>query len=333
MDLNFEDFRNWSPIRVYNNDGRFFVDWCFLGQERFTAPFHDDTIEKRLREPFNLLFRRQTPIEFLGELYEKNRGIAPTGFIFHVSRCGSTLVSQMLAALSKNIVISEASVIDKIIRADSFFPEISDEQKIVWLRWLFNALAQKRRAEEENFFIKFDSWSILDLPLIEKAFPETRWIFMYRNPVEVIVSNLRQPGMQMIPGAIQTIFPQMDLMEILQLSTEERFARTIGAFCAAALANANNPNGKFINYNQLPEAITTEILAHFGISFSENEIEKMRQSSRFHAKTPQTKFTPDGEEKRMEASEAVVYFADKFVNPLYERLEKLRLQASAKSAL
>ena len=207
MDLNIQDFRYWSPIRVYETGGRAFIDWCYLGKDRFTAPFHDDTIENRLREPFNLLFRRQTPIEFLGEIDQRERGIAPTGFIFHVSRCGSTLVSQMLAALSKNIVISEASIIDKIVRANHSFPNISIEQKAIWLRWLFNALARKRFDEEEHFFVKFDSWSVLDLPLIERAFPDTKWIFMYRNPVEVIVSNLREPGIQMIPGAIEAIFP------------------------------------------------------------------------------------------------------------------------------
>ncbi len=324
MDLNIEDFRHWSPIRVYETGGRLFVDWCFLGNDRFTAPFHDDQIDIRFSEPFNLLFRRQTPIELLGDIYECGRGIAPTGFIFHVSRCGSTLVSQMFAALRKNIVISEASVSDKIIRADTLFPNVSIEQKITWLRWLFNALAQKRFTEEENFFVKFDSWSVLDLSLIEAAFPNTAWIFMYRDPVEVIVSNLRQPGMQMIPGAVEAIFPKMSLIEILQLSTEERFARTIGAFCEAALEKAGSPNGKFINYNQLPKIVTNEICRHFGVSFTDEEIEKMNRSSKFHAKTPQVEFKSDSAAKRKEASDAVVCSAEKYVNPFYERLEQTR---------
>lgn len=297
------------------------VDWIFLGKERFTAPFHNDTLEDRLREPFNQLFNRQTRIEFLGEIYEKSKGIKPNGFIFHVSRCGSTLVSQMLAALEKNIVVSEASPIDKIIRAN-----VSDEQKILWLRWIFGALAQKRFEREENFFVKFDSWSVLDLPLIEKAFPDVPWIFMYRNPVEVIVSNIRQPGAQMIPSAIETIFPDLNLYEILQFSIEERFARTIAAFCHAAVENADSKNARFINYSQLPEAVTGEICEHFSVSFSDEEIEKIKNSSKFSAKNPQQKFSPDSDEKRKEANEQVVSFAEKFVNPLYEKLEEIRLK-------
>lgn len=319
MDLNIENFRDWSPLRIYENGGGFFVDWIFIGRKRFTEPFFEDTMQILLREPFNLAFRHQTSIEFLGELYERSRGPQLKGFIFHVSRCGSTLVSQMLASLEKNIVISEASVIDKVVRANA-----SDDQKAKWLRWIVNALAQKRFEPEENVLVKFDSWSVLDLPLIESAFPDVPWIFMYRDPVEVIVSNLRQPGAQMIPAAIEKIFPNMNLFEILQFSTEERFARTIAAFCASALENKDSMLGKFINYDQLPDIVTSEICDHFGVTFTDQEIAKMRASSKFNAKTPKQEFIPDSEEKRKEANENVVRFAEQLVMPLYEELESTR---------
>jgi hypothetical protein len=91
-----EQFRDWMPIRVYSRDSSDLVDWCFMNDERFTHPFFTDTIRTRMREPFNLIFRHQTPIETLREIVGEDV-IAPTGFIFHMSRCGSTLVAQMLA--------------------------------------------------------------------------------------------------------------------------------------------------------------------------------------------------------------------------------------------
>lgn len=327
MDLNVENFNNWLPIRIFAENEQVFVEWLFIGETRFVEPFHDDTLNIILRNPFNQLFRQKTPIEFLGKLYEQKRGIEPNGFIFHVSRCGSTLVSQMFAALEKNIVISEASVIDKIIRADSYFPTVSEEQKITWLRWLFSALSQKRFPNEENFIVKFDSWSVLSLALIEKAFPDVPWIFMYRNPVEVIVSNLRQPGAQMIPGAIAEIFPNLNLFEILQFPIEERFARTIAAFSKTALENTASKNGKLINYNQLPKAVTDEIYRHFNLLFDEEEIALMHQKANFNAKSPQEKFNPDSAAKRTEANENAVKFADELVIPLYEKLENIRLKS------
>jgi hypothetical protein len=320
MDLKIEDFRDWTPARIFENESGFFVDWFYLGRQRLTEPFYDDTLELRLREPFNLLFQRRTPFAFLVELYEKSPGIAPNGFIFHISRCGSTLVSRMLAALEKNIVVSEASVTDKLIRAEN----LPDEKKAFMLRRLFSALAQKRFPAEENFFVKFDSWSVLDLPLIERAFPKTPWVFLYRDPVEVIVSNMREPGMQMIPAAIGKIFPGMDLYEILQFSTEERFARTIAAFCRTALEHSGG--GKFVNYTQLPEAVTDGIGRRFGLSLNSEEIEKMRAGAKFHAKRPQQEFSPDSDQKKKEASPEVVRTAEKHAAPLYERLEDLRLR-------
>lgn len=325
MDLTAENFKDWTPGRVFQNEnGALMVDWIFPGKERFTQPFHNDTLEICLRQPFNQLFSRQTPVEFLGEIYERSKGIKPTGFIFHISRCGSTLVSQMLAALEKNIVISEAAVIDKIIRTGN----VSDEEKVERLRWLFNAMAQKRFSAEENFFVKFDCWNVFDLPLIERAFPDVPWIFMYRNPIEVLVSQVRQPGVHMIPAAIEGIFPGMNLFEILQFSLEERFARSIAAFCEAGIKNADRPNWKFINYAQLPEAVTSEIFEHFNVNFSDEEIEKMKGAAKFNAKTPQQEFSPDSEEKRKEASENLVYFAEKYLTPLYEQLEEIRLKKS-----
>ena len=40
----------------------------------------------------------------------------PSGFIFHMSRCGSTVISQMLAALAEHVVVSEAGPIDALAR-------------------------------------------------------------------------------------------------------------------------------------------------------------------------------------------------------------------------
>jgi hypothetical protein len=323
MDLRPENFDRWTPIRLYGRDGRVFVDWCYLGEKRFTESFHDATIDLLLREPFNALFRQQTPIEFLGELAERRPGLAPRGFIFHVSRCGSTLVSQMLAALEKNIVVSEPAAPDKILRPDRSFPFLADEQKIIWLRWMLSALARRRFPAEENFFVKFDCWSAFDLALIERAFPGVPWVFIYRRPVEVIVSHLRQPGAQMIPGAIESIFPGLGLEEILRFSHEERFARTVAAFFRAGLAHAASPRGRFIDYDRLPAAVTGEIVDHFGLSFSAEELEKMEAATKFHAKNPRLEFAPDTEKKRKEASAEVVRAAADFVDPLYEEMKKL----------
>lgn len=318
-----ENFRDWMPVRLYWREQKIFVDWWHLGKRRFTAPFFDTTIETLPRKPFNLLFRHQLPVEFLGEIYEQNRGFAPNGFIFHMSRCGSTLVAQMLASTTRNIVISEPPAIDWILRLNRIHPAITDELRAILLKWLVSAYGRKRHAKERFYFIKFDSWSTLDLNFIRRVFPEVPWIFLYRNPIEVMVSQLRERGSQMIPGAVGQILPGLDFMESLQIPPEEYIARVLARFCESAIEEATGDNALLVNYNELPGAID-KIIEHFRVEYSPEEMESIKRKARFNAKTPSFSFTSDSEEKRSMASEAGMQMAEKWLNPLYERLEKLR---------
>src|SRR5947207_1604841 len=84
----------WIPARLIWPDGQPRVDWCYLGRETFCDPFFDQTIGECLRVPFNLLFSHRTPMEVLGQWHDMRPGLQPTGFIFHMSRCGSTLISR-----------------------------------------------------------------------------------------------------------------------------------------------------------------------------------------------------------------------------------------------
>src|SRR5687767_5784241 len=91
----------WVPFRLFSREGEPWADWVHLEDARFTDSFFEQTIQRCLQHPADVLFRHQTPLATLGDLYRQRRGLAPTGFIFHWSRCGSTLVSQMLASLEQ----------------------------------------------------------------------------------------------------------------------------------------------------------------------------------------------------------------------------------------
>ncbi len=198
--MSIADLTGWTPIRIFWSHGRPCVDWCRLNPEPFVEPFFEQTLGRAMRNPAQLLFRRQTPVDLLETLAEEAPGVAPTGFIFHMSRCGSTLVAQMLAALRDSIVISEAPVIDQTLGLHWRDPRIGCAQRIAWLRGVVHALGQRRHGDERRFFIKFDSWHVLELPLILEAFPDVPWIFLYRDPTEVLVSHTTERGSQMLPG-------------------------------------------------------------------------------------------------------------------------------------
>lgn len=311
---------HWVPARAYWASNQFMVDWCYMGAARFTRPFFDDDLTLRMRFRFSALFQHHTPIELLGELAEAQPGVRPAGFIFHTSRCGSTLASQMLAALPQNIVISEASPIDKVLRSGA-----GEADRIQWLRWIISALGRKRFTEEEHYFVKFDSWNVRDLSVVRKAFPDTPWVFMYRNPIEIIVSQMRQRGAHMIPGAIDLKLPGLSDDQIFQIPVEEYCARVLANSCEAALEFRDDPKALFINYYELPDAFFAKILPHFGVSYASEDIEKMREVSKYNAKNRANEFDPDSKRKRENASDAVRAAASQWVDHLYHELEAIRL--------
>lgn len=315
-------FADWMPIRVYRQGNQPAVDWCHLGKLRFTDPFFSGTVEQALRQPFNLLFRRQTPIEILCELETCAPGLPPTGFIFHMSRCGSTLAAQMLAALARNIVISEACPIDAILTACFRNPAMTDEQRILWLRGIISAFGRRRHQQEEHFFIKFDSWHTLDLALIQRAFPRVPWIFLYRDPVQVLVSHQNMPGGHMVPGVLGAGIENLPADVLGQMSLAEYGARVLARICNAAL-DYRNDYGLFVNYRQLPEAVWLLLESHFGVVPSEAEIMRMRRVAEFDAKTPGLPFASDWAKKKRQATELISAMSVKWLAPVYQRLEAL----------
>jgi predicted ribosomally synthesized peptide with nif11-like leader len=316
-------FAGWIPIRAYWRGNRPVVDWGHFGNLRFTDPFFADTVAKALRRPFNQLFRRQTSVETLCELEACDPGLPPTGFIFHMSRCGSTLTAQMLAALPQNIVIAEAAPIDSILSANLHSPLITDTQRILWLRAMVSALGRGRQNREKHFFIKFDSWHTLDLPLIQQVFPEVPWIFLYREPLEVMVSHQNMPGSQMVPGMLSSRFEKLPAGISSQMSLAEYSAGILEVICEAALRHRDD-RGLFINYQQLAEAVEPLLEGHFGVPLSDAEKKQMLRVTEFDAKTPCLPFVPDSEQKKRQASETIHALSTRFLTPVYERLEALR---------
>lgn len=326
MDLieSSEQLRGWMPIRINWHGDEPFIDWVCAGDARFTEPFFDHTIERLLKKPFNLAFRRLTCIDALRLCATELPNIKPTGFIFHMSRCGSTLVSRMLASLTQNVVISEASPLDWMIRANIRRPHITDEEHIDWIKWMVGVLAQKRAPQAQYFFVKFDAWHMLYFDLIERAFPNVPWIFLYRNPSEVLVSHEKQRGAGTIPGVIEHRIEGLSLEDAINFRSEEYPAFVLAEICRAALTQ-RNANSKFVNYTQLPDFVYEELLRHFALEYSSDDIAQMNDAARYNAKTPKVKFTGDTEDKRRTARGEIDAIAEKYFATIYEELEAMRL--------
>lgn len=318
------DLKGWVPVSARVEGDQLWADLCLLEDRRFIEPFFEDTITRCMYEPFHAVFRRRVDAEGLAGWLRSNPPLPVAGFIFHMSRCGSTLVSQLLAASAAHRVMSEAGPIDVALRGGT--PgSVDDATRVAWLRAMVGMLGQAGSLGAARLFVKFDSWHASLLPLIQRAFPSVPWILMIRDPVEVIVSHLRRPGAQMVPGMVGYTPPGVDPQSAWALPRAEYCARMLGALCEAAeaaLEGAHPGLARVVDYASLPEVLDPVVWPHFGLRPDAAWRAAMAEVSSRHAKEPSLPFEPDGAGKRAEADEAAREAALRWVGPVWQRLRE-----------
>jgi hypothetical protein len=280
----------WAPSHLsFKHERRPFLEWAWFGEQPFTEPSYEDEIAIALRKPFALLFRREMPLVAVEEM----EFIEPTGFIFHISHCDSTLISQMLATLPSTVVISESPMIDGVLQAWRKIPGLTRGERLQWLRWIIRAHGQPRTGRETRYFLKLDSWHIHDFPLIREAFPATPWIFVFCDPAEAIASQMHMPDRKAAPGIMDPQILGLTFLDF-QLPRAEWCARILEKICDSALSYGAEPQGLFVGHRQLPEALWTTIAPQFGLPLDASEVGRMRERAGFGAKTPGITFDPAG---------------------------------------
>lgn len=296
--------RNWFPVTLQGRE----IVWRHV-PSRFTASFFADTLHQQ--EPTQRYICR-TEFDRLTHL---EPALAPSAFIFHTSRCGSTLLTQLLTTLSCCIVMSEPPIIDAFLRLYQAEPEASGGS--AGLEQLILALGQQRSPEETHFFIKLDSWHIRFLPILRAAFPHTPCWFLYRDPEAILASHRRQRGPQMVPGMIEAL-----ATEVLEEGDLDGYcAKILAGFFEAALANVAHL--QLINYRQLPDILWQDLLPRQGLDCTSEQLERMRQRAGFHAKDQGIRFSADVPPI---SSHPIL---QQRVAPLYEQLEQCRNQVLA----
>lgn len=310
----------WLPISVEPARGGLAVDWAHFGDRGLTAPFFEQSIYVARRRPINRLLRYRTALAALAAQLPDDRSIAPDGFIFHMSRCGSTLVAQMLAATAEHIVISEAPPLDAAVRQAQAGCGMSMDERVRLLRAMVAALGRTGE-KAARYFVKLDSWHTLALPLFRRAFPETPWVFLYRDPVEVMVSQRRVQGLQMLPGMLDDV---LDLGDHPPMESDSYTARVLARVVGAVSEHHGLGGGLLVNYRDLPGAVESAILPHFGVAPDAEMRAAMADTATRDVKKPGLPFIPDTAHKQREAMDSLRTAAADHVGAVYHRLERLR---------
>jgi hypothetical protein len=245
-------------------------------------------------------------------------GLRPSGLVFHGSRCGSTLLAAVLRALDASLVLAEVPVLDEALSAAA-----PAARRGEWLRWLVAAHAQPDSGAR-RCFVKLDSWSVLELPVVRAAVPEGPWVFLYRRPEEVLRSHLRMRGRHMVPGELDPALVAPAGVDAGALPAAEYCARVLATIYDRAARHGDDDAGLYMSYDELVDRGAGRVLEHFGIVPTPAERARMAAVLRVDAKTPQLAFEPD----RRPPSTVLVAAAERWVAEPYARLETLRREAA-----
>ena len=326
----FSDLKGWLPVDAVVVDGRPGLWWMEMADVTLSEPFFQQTVERAKTDGTKRgeLF---TEFDVLLQFEKELDSVTPTGFIFHSSRCGSTLVANACRAITDSIVLSEANSIDKLIAR--FFTDATNSIKAslysVFLRGVVHALGQRRSGSEQHLVIKFACTSFAQLERITRIWPHVPWLFLYRDPIETIVSNVNDPPTWLtdddwrVLASITGTTPDA----VAAMSLTERCARSIGSFYSQAHALANNQS-LLLNYNQLSVPVISNVLKFFQVSPSAQELEAVARASGVYAKgiSGTRPFVADAEAKQKSASTLIREMSARWAEEPYRRLEQKREQ-------
>lgn len=237
----------------------------------------------------------------------------PAGFIFHMMRCGSTLIGRMLQATQRIHVISEPLAVQDLLAR----PEGTPEQRRLWLRRLVGLYPGR------PVVIKLSSGCTRYIREIQASFSDVPCIFVYREPSEILHSCMQGPPLGWRRATPRDFAPHLQPEEGEDFAC--RMARYLGSVCYFA---ACGESLKPWSYEGLAENVLSSLSSLFGLDLSAGELEQMRETARFYSKdeTGLSLFDAGAERERRPRSPVLDELAERFVLPELKAL--LRVKSS-----
>jgi hypothetical protein len=187
-------------------------------------------------------------------------------------------------------------------------------------RTILAALSQPR-GDDRDVVIKLDAWHAMALPKIT-ALADTPWLFVYRDPCDVLVSHAREPGRHTIPGMLPAAWFGSISHAHAAAALTDYAAHVIGAICSAVVPHASAAN--LVNYSELPDAIAARIAPLFGLAAADARSSELETALSRHAKRPYEPFADDRAAKRSAINDTLRDAAQHRIEPQYAALETIR---------
>ncbi|CAM9374267.1 unnamed protein product [Choristocarpus tenellus] len=316
QDLEAPPGKLWLPVSVGKSNGKrgegrrgrafdnILVAYCLMDMDAYHekpwAFAMGTSLQRRSGCNRNKDLTRTYRLNSLMDILEDHPSsfLDPTGFIYHQTRCGSTLTANMLAAVPTNIVHSETPPPVSVLNLCK--KSCSEEDRSIFLRTILRLMSPAQNGHSHSFF-KFQSSKYVKE--VEAAWPSVKWVYLFRDPLEVMASNLKgawrrqiEPKRTIVRGGPIRAQQNQKLEDMgynmagpclrglkdrgpignRSQTKEVSSPREVAHYCAKHLQSLNvlalhqiqggSPNGLVVEYSQLPEALIDYIYpVHFGM--------------------------------------------------------------------
>jgi len=264
----------------------------------------------------------------------------PTAFVFHESRCGSTLVANALTAMNpeEHRVYSESGTLGMAIRVCGIGGNDCPPRRAVELvQDIVYMLGRTNDPKEKRLFFKIQSSGVKYNDVLTKAFPNTPWMFVYRDPVQVLMSQFSHGTRTALcvkhftrsttPQSIVTFLGSIG-RDVRSLSEVEICALHLNTLCEAAVNGIERSKGLGIgiNYENLVNKLIDNVFPnHFGLSMTEERRQRIIEVSSHYSKGKGTRakeWEEDSEKKDALASPEMRKASEIFLHSSYNALSE-----------
>jgi len=294
----------WVPVEFLIESDEMSFHWMDFSGVNIYEPFFRQTVAKMVERGNQ---KKASSMQDLIRIGSRTPPIPPSCLIFHVSRCGSTLLANALRASCNCIVLSEPKIITDLFHFCNDLPAPAQLLRDSILQSIVNLYAGYQGIQR-NIIIKLASWNLLSFRLFRKVWPDVPCILLIRHPGEVIVSNLKPGGwlnFRSNPQCASRLL-ELDEMQVEQTSDME--------FCARVIKRLNETALEFINarlmiidYNMIDAGLMPAIAEFIGFNSAGLDWNAVKSTFQVYAKDQNgtRAFEDDRVAKRSQAAQLI----------------------------
>lgn len=321
----------YLPIALRNNSGESAVTWMDCSGATLREPFFYDTVAL-LKGAYPPPMEVRTSVSELIDIARQRKSVTPKGLIFHLSRCGSTLIANACRLGHGVRVISEAPVIAGVfeppVESRSYANQSKGAESCGRLLESLARIFASHNGGCEGLVIKFSSWNLMFMSLVRTVWPQVPCVIVTRNPIEILVSHIWGPANWMYfkshPEEACSIFRWMlSSSTVVEMPLTEFLSRIIGTLCDAA-AEHWDEECYLLDYGQIDVDVMVDVGRLFGIDL-ETRRNGLTELLGYYSKDRHqaASFKPDRQTKLDSATQAMKYAVRLWAQSSYERLQQV----------